>query len=276
VLCSFSACNLTDMWQTHALSLFSTSPLVWAHGRVTHITTTEGTLYTGWDPEFALDSAPIPPLVAWTASNLGNIFVPPFRFNTSDIACHFNATPGAIHIDVTAGDELTLKWNEWPVSHVGPIISYLAPCNGPCTGVTGRDLKWTKIDESGWLNDTGWDDLMLGGTWATNELIANDFQWTIKIPQVVAAGYFVLRHEIIALHVAEEFNGAQAYPQCMNLRIVEAKSNTSYPLNDGITGSDLYGVDDKGILVDVHQHIKGYQIPGPKRWVHALSDSNLS
>ncbi|KAF2824679.1 glycoside hydrolase [Ophiobolus disseminans] len=238
------------------LTLLSTIPSVSTHGRITNITTSSDAIYSGWDPA---SPTPSPPLAAWNASNLGNIFIPPSRFNTSDIICHFDATPGALHINVAAGDTLKLQWNEWPTSHVGPVLSYLAQR----TGAPKEKLKWVKIDELGWLNDTGWDDLMLGGTWASNVLIANDFQWTVRIPKGLAKGDYVLRHEIIALHVADELDGAQAYPQCVNVRVV--KGGTKRVVG-GVLGTQLYGVEDRGILVDVHGHIEGYEIPGPKVW----------
>ncbi|KAH8719189.1 endoglucanase IV [Phaeosphaeriaceae sp. PMI808] len=253
------------MWYVLLALVLQVMPVVLAHGRITQITTSTGTVYPGWNPEFAL-TPPVPSLVAWRASNLGNIYVPPSRFNTTDITCHFDATPGALHVNTTAGDTLKLQWNEWPVSHVGPVLNYLAACNGSCFDAKKENLKWIKIEEMGWLNETGWDSLMLGGTWATNILISNNYQWTVRIPQSLAGGNYVLRHEIIALHVAEELNGAQAYPQCVNLRVKRAKFQKEKKLVGGDLGTNLYGLRDNGILVNVHSNIKGYKIPGPRVW----------
>ncbi|KAH7402250.1 endoglucanase IV [Phaeosphaeria sp. MPI-PUGE-AT-0046c] len=254
------------MWCLLATSFVAALPFASAHGRITEVTTSTGMIYKGWDPEHAQPSTPIPQLAAWSASNLGNIYVPPSKFNTTDITCHFNATPGALHIDVMAGDTLTLQWNEWPTSHVGPIMTYLAACNRSCTTTQKNTLEWVKIEELGWLNSTGWNDLMLGGTWATNELIANRFAWNVTIPRVLIEGHYVLRHEIIALHVAEQVNGAQAYPQCVNLRVTGSPDKEKVGLSGGVVGSKLYGINDPGILVDIHQNIDSYTIPGPKLW----------
>jgi cellulase len=235
-------------------------PLTSAHGRVTKITTTDNTTYSGWDPEF-----PTPPshLAAWSADNLGNTFVPPLSFNTSAASCHFNATPGALHINITAGDTLSIQWNEWPTSHVGPVLTYLAACNESCATTKAESLKWVKIDELGWLNSTGWKSLNLGGTWATNVLIANKFQWTVRIPQGLEQGHYVLRHEIIALHVAERLNGAQSYPQCVNVRVTLGGAKV---LEDGRLGRKLYTMRDTGVLIDVHKKLESYEIPGPRVW----------
>jgi hypothetical protein len=48
----------------------------------------------------------------------------------------------------------------------------------------------------------------LGGTWATDVVVANNFSWTVKIPKKMGPGRYVLFHEIIALHVANETDGA--------------------------------------------------------------------
>ncbi|KAF1843181.1 lytic polysaccharide monooxygenase [Cucurbitaria berberidis CBS 394.84] len=258
------------MYQELTFVFFSLFQLIAAHGRITNITTSTGSVYPGWDPEFAKQPTPAPQLAAWTSSNLGNIFVPPSRFNTTDIACHYDAVPGALHVNTTAGDTLKLQWNEWPTSHVGPVLTYLAECNGSCASVEKSSLKWVKIDELGWLNSTGWDTLKLGGTWATDVLIANHFTWTIKIPAALASGNYVVRHEIIALHVAEQLDGAQMYPQCFNIRVANEEGRGEQKLEGGVMGTKMYGMRDGGILVDVHKKIAGYEIPGPKLWSGAM------
>jgi hypothetical protein len=261
------------MRSTATLASFVLAPvLVSAHGRITNITTPSGTLYTGWDPEVALsiNTSSLPQLAAWSASNLGNIFVPPSSFNTSNITCHFNSAPGALHVNTTSGDTLKLQWNEWPTSHVGPVMNYLAPCNSSCTDADKEKLKWVKIDEMGWLNSTG-SELGLGGTWASDLLIKNGFSWEVRIPEGLAEGAYVLRHEIIALHVANEVNGAQAYPQCVNIFIGKntKQSEDVNKIEGGVVGSELYSATDKGILVDIHGNVTGYEIPGPKLWSRA-------
>ncbi|KAG9186386.1 lytic cellulose monooxygenase (C1-hydroxylating) [Alternaria panax] len=238
----------------NVLSFLAT--IVEAHGRVIQTTTSTGTIYPGWDPASSSNLTPPYPLVAWSASNLGNIYIPPSQFNTSNISCHYNALPGTLHIPITAGEELKLQWNEWPTSHVGPVTTYLAECQGSCAGVNKEDLQWVKIDELGWLNSTGWDEIDLGGTWAANMLIANGFSWVVRIPEVLAEGNYVLRHEIIALHVAEKGDGAQAYPQCVNLRVVaKGARRERKKLDGGVLGRELYGMMDEGILVDIHGKI---------------------
>jgi cellulase len=255
-----------------AAFLLALLPSATAHGRITNITTPSGLIYQGWDPATAQTTPPTTtPLAAWRASNLGNNFVKPTQFNTSSITCHYNATPGALHVSITAGDVLKLQWNEWPVSHKGPVLTYLADCKESCAEVDKENLNWVKIDEMGWLNSSGADVVPLGGTWGSDVLIANGASWMAKIPQGLKEGHYVLRHEIIALHVAEQVDGAQAYPQCVNLQVANDGVGDVKNLDGGVVGEKLYGMRDKGVLVDIHGNVTGYEIPGPKIWEFATA-----
>jgi cellulase len=70
----------------------------------------------------------------------------------------------------------------------------------------------------------------------------------------------VLRHEILALHAAGQTNGAQAYPQCIN--IVVSGSGTG-KLSGGTVGTSLYKATDPGVLFNVFRSFTSYPVPGP-------------
>ena len=38
------------------------------------------------------------------------------------------SSPAALHAEVAAGSEVSLKWTLWPDSHVGPLVTYMARC----------------------------------------------------------------------------------------------------------------------------------------------------
>lgn len=85
--------------------------------------------------------------------------------------------------------------------------------------------------------------------------------WLIKIPENLKPGNYVLRHELIALHSAQNKNGAQNYPQCFNLKV--EGSGTELP--EGVSATELYKPDDAGILVSIYgSKFKSYSIPGPE------------
>lgn len=81
----------------------------------------------------------------------------------------------------------------------------------------------------------------------------------MTIPANLKPGNYVLRHEIIALHSASNADGAQNYPQCVNLKVTG--SGTEQP--EGTLGTALYSADDEGINFNLYTTFDSYPIPGP-------------
>lgn len=148
-----------------------------------------------------------------------------------------------------------IRWAiTWPDSHHGPVLDYLAPCNGNCETVDKTTLEWFKIDQVGYINGSN------PGFWATDVLIADNSTWLVQIPASLEPGNYVLRHEIIALHSAGSIDGAQNYPQCFNLAVTG--SGTLAPPS-GTLGTALYSETDPGILYNLYTDVENYTIPGP-------------
>jgi hypothetical protein len=84
--------------------------------------------------------------------------------------------------------------------------------------------------------------------------------WNVTIPTNIASGKYVLRHEIIALHSAGSQDGAQNYPQCINLEVTGG-AGTADPT--GTPSEALYHDTDPGILINIYESIATYTIPGP-------------
>lgn len=242
--------------------------VVSAHGH-TYGINVAGVWYEGYDPTtFPYESDP-PTVVGWTASDTDNGYVAPSAYASGDIICHVDATPAGGYASVQAGDHIEVYWSAWPSSHHGPVIDMLANCNGDCTDVTKTDLEFFKIAAVGLVDDT-----TLPGDWATDTLIANNNSWVIQIPSDLAEGNYVWRHEIIALHSAEESDGAQNYPQCFNLAV----TGTGTLAPTGTLGEALYSESDAGILVDIYETLTTYDIPGPTQIAAGtnLAQSELS
>jgi len=219
-----------------------------AHGFVEKITA-GGQTITNYNPSTAPYANPKPETPGWNADQPDLGFVSPSAASNPDIICHKSATPGKKSVTVAAGEKITLTWNTWPDSHKGPVIEYLAKCSGDCSSATKTDLKFFKISEKG----------LSGGKWAADELVANGNKWEVTIPSDIAAGNYVLRHEIIALHSAGQENGAQFYPQCINLQVTGGGSANP----SGVAGTSLYTAKDKGVLFDIYSGATSYPIPGP-------------
>ncbi|CAI6332061.1 unnamed protein product [Periconia digitata] len=228
-----------------------------AHGFVTGVKS--GSSWTpGADPVwYYLPSDQRANTAGWNALNQDLGFVEPNALGTSDVNCHKSATAGRLYADVAAGSTIQLPWNTWPSdSHKGPVINYIHPCNGDCTTLTPGALRWTKISQEG----------LSGGRWPTDPMPSNNFTLSVNIPRNLKAGNYVLRHEIIALHGANNDNGAQLYMQCLNLKV--SGSGSASP-SGGVAGTSLYSKNDPGIKFNLYTNPTSYPIPGPAVWTGA-------
>ncbi|KAL9474330.1 hypothetical protein ACSS6W_008710 [Trichoderma asperelloides] len=211
------------------------------HGHVNNIIV-NGVYYEGYDPT-SFPYQPNPPIVVgWTAADTDNGFVSPDAYQSPDIICHKNATNARGHASVKAGDSVLFQWVPVPWPHPGPVLDYLANCNGECETVDKTTLKFFKIDGIGLLSGAN------PGNWASDVLIANNNTWVVQIPEDLETGNYVLRHEIIALHSAEEADGAQNYPQCFNLAV----TGTGSLQPTGVLATELYQESDPGILFNIY------------------------
>jgi cellulase len=119
----------------------------------------------------------------------------PSNLNTYDIICNNASSPANFSAPIAAGETVRVKWwqpGPWPSNHKGPVIDYIAPCNGSCSDVDATALKFVKIAELGWI-----DDRQEEGFWAADKLLEDDSSWNITIPKALKAGEYVLRTEII-------------------------------------------------------------------------------
>ncbi|KAH7556371.1 glycosyl hydrolase family 61-domain-containing protein [Bipolaris maydis] len=226
-----------------------------AHGSLTGVSL-NGVFKQGYLIEYYYamqQGAKVPEHLGWYAENLDNGFVDPSSYGTGDIICHKAGSPkGSSDTmgSIPAGGKIDFHWSTWPTSHVGPVLTYAAAYTGDLQAVKKEDLKWFKIEGAGYEN----------GEWAANKLIANNNTWSMTIPENLAPSKYVFRHEIIALHAAAQENGAQNYPQCVNIEVTG--SGTEKP--DGVVGTKLYTPTDPGIKFDVYQgNLNSYVVPGP-------------
>lgn len=227
-----------------------------AHGIVTKVTIGTQT-YQGYDPSFQYQT-PQPVVIGWSSPESQDRGpVPGTAYGDPDIICARGATPAQTSAPIAAGDSVSLQWTEWPQSHHGPVLDYLAKCPGDCSTVDKTTLKFFKIDGVGMTSTTGTPP-----NFADDDMIKNNNTWTVKIPSDIAPGNYVLRHETIALHEANRDGGSQPYPQCINLQITG--SGTANP--DGVLGTALYKQSDPGILFNIYTQFTSttqYPVPGP-------------
>ncbi|SPO06236.1 related to endoglucanase IV precursor [Cephalotrichum gorgonifer] len=242
------------------LAAISGAVAVSAHGFVTEIVI-DGESHVGYNPTIAPWQA-VQDSIGWQNWATDTGFVNGFQVQDPDIICHLNSTNAPITARIAAGSDISLRWSAWADSHHGPIIDYIANCNGDCTSVDKTTLEFVKIAESGQF------ELGAGGGtpgyWAADTLFETNLTWVVTIPESLAPGNYVLRHEIIALHGAYEEGSTQFYPQCINLEITG--SGTDSP--KGVVGTELYKSDDPGVLYNIYndETKPTYTIPGPPLW----------
>ncbi|KAL2871206.1 lytic polysaccharide monooxygenase auxiliary activity family 9 protein [Aspergillus lucknowensis] len=249
-------------------TLLSAATQTAAHGYVSNLVI-NGVYYRGWLPGEDPYN-PSPPIgVGWETPNLSNGFVSPDQTGSDAIICHTDAKNARGSATVAAGDRIYIQWQPipWAESHHGPVIDYLANCGESCQTVDKATLEFFKIDGVGLV-----DDSSPPGVWGDDQMIANGNGWLVEIPETIAPGNYVLRHELIALHAAGSENGAQLYPQCFNLIITGSGSATP----SGTLATDLYTPTDPGILVDIYKTLDEYIVPGPELIPDAVSIEQAS
>ncbi|QDS68914.1 hypothetical protein FKW77_008123 [Venturia effusa] len=152
-------------------------------------------------------------------------------------------------INTTAGDEVTAEWHHTldggipgdaaePVdpTHVGPTMAYLAKVDDARTeNVTG--LEWFKIFQDGMDSEH---------KWGVTRLVENKGKFSFKIPACIQAGQYLLRVELIALHGAAVYPGAQLYMECAQLNI--AGGGDKQPETVSFPGA--YSPTDPGITIN--------------------------
>lgn len=167
-------------------------------------------------------------------------------------------------VSAAAGDTLSFEWYHdsrgddiIDDSHKGPIITYIASY----TDSDGTGAIWSKIDEEGYDSSSQ--------LWAVDNLISNSGKKDFTVPSSLAAGQYLVRQEIIALHEAnvlytdDSSRGAQFYPSCVQIEITgsgSASPDEDYDINDG------YSSDSTGILFNIYDEFDSYPIPGPELW----------
>jgi hypothetical protein len=130
------------------------------------------------------------------------------------LACNDPGTPAEEYATVAAGAEIGAYYKGWP-HDVGPIIVWMAYCGAEptsCSSFNATGGRYFKIAQTGLIEGTVHD-----GMWAQKQMVGNNFTWRVTVPEGLKGGAYLMRHELIALHVpfTPEF-----YPECAHLYVV--------------------------------------------------------
>ncbi|KAG6836583.1 hypothetical protein H0H93_006419 [Arthromyces matolae] len=239
--------------------IFALTPLAFvtsavAHGFVSTVTI-DGMVYNG--------SAPGLPKGNSIIRHVNTTF--PIKGATNpSLPCGSGASPATNIANAQPGSNLTILWQDlngsdpqiipW-IHNIGPMLTYMASCgNTTCDKFDATGAKWFKIDQQGHMNFTTW----------FQQNLQDGFPANVTVPASLAPGNYLLRHEIIALHVADKKGGAEFYPSCMQLKI--GGNQTGAPAdNELVSFPGAYSDSDPGIFdPDVFTFSVKYQFPGPK------------
>ncbi|TFK37297.1 glycoside hydrolase family 61 protein [Crucibulum laeve] len=238
-----------------AVSLLIAAASVHGHGYVQEITA-GSTKYTGYLPYQDPYYNPVPQRIVRKIPGNG----PVTDLSSIDVQCNgyteggvSGSAPAAIYATAAAGSQLALNWTTWPDSHMGPMITYMARAPSDITKWNpGTSAVWFKVAESGKTSD---------GKWAATDLLtASKSIYAFTIPAKLKAGQYLIRHEIIALHAAYTYPGAQVYPSCIQVQVTG--SGTALPTSF-VSFPGAYTATTPGIVYDAYQSTGSYPIPGP-------------
>lgn len=124
---------------------------------------------------------------------------PIFSVNETGLACNNPGTSPSSYIPIEAGRDLTAVYWYW-LHPVGPMSVWLADCDGPCEDTDVNQLDFFKIWEAGLLEGT-----LEEGMWYQKQFQNWDGTpdlWPVTIPSTIKPGLYVVRHEIMSIHVA--------------------------------------------------------------------------
>ncbi|KAF9231275.1 glycoside hydrolase family 61 protein [Melanogaster broomeanus] len=224
-----------------AFTLFSLilPALVSAHGYVAQVTI-DGTVYKG----NSVGTTPPSTLPVKGTSN-------------PDLNCGTGAQLAKDVASANPGSTVEVLWSggtsgisTWP-HNTGPIMHYMAKCDGSCSSYDSANAEWFKISELGLQSD--------GSTWYQAQLQSGS-PATVTIPSTLAAGNYLLRSEIISLQLAMTEGGAEFYPACIQLSVGGSQTGAATS-SEEVTFPGGYTDTEAGILTPNVREIHPSLVP---------------
>lgn len=248
---------------TLALVASTLLPTVSAHGWISAVAV-DGTIYSGNRPG---TSNPVKsPIRIITDAG------PVKGTSNPDLSCGFGAhTPAPMVVPAQPGSRVTFQWDSgsghW-VHNTGPMMTYMAECTGTtCDKFDSSKAQWFKIDQAGRKSGQM--------TWFQQDVQSGD-SMTVTLPSNLKKAQYLIRHEIIALHLATSEGGVEFYPGCMQIDLAGPSSAAKAPATT-VSFPGAYAAADPGIFTpDVFNPGNKYVFPGPQLDPQAAKKSAIT
>ncbi|KAL5636386.1 hypothetical protein ACGC1H_000375 [Rhizoctonia solani] len=178
----------------------------------------------------------------------------------SGITCGENAKAASMVAPITAGSDLTLSWvahpnQKWP-HEMGPLITYMAkvPAGQTADKFDPSKGDFFKVHQEG----------QEGKKWYLERLMKLGTTMSVPIPKELEDGHYIMRHEIIALHLADQKGGAEFYTSCFQLNVTGGTGTAKTTASETVRFPGAYSATDPGIYVPkVFDSGFKYNFPGP-------------
>ncbi|KAK0112750.1 hypothetical protein ONS95_014485 [Cadophora gregata] len=184
---------------------------------------------------------------------------------STDMACGYNGMNGVARVcPVPASSNLTFQFREYPdnsqpgaieSSHLGPCAVYMKHVDSAIKDPAAGD-GWFKVASMGYDPESK--------KWCTQQLAEKNgiLDLGVKIPEMLAGGYYLVRPELLSLHDADKDpSNPQFYAGCAQI-FVASEGTTLPKVTVKIPG--YVGIKDKSVLFDIYNPVWPYIEPGPE------------
>ncbi|KAL5636387.1 hypothetical protein ACGC1H_000376 [Rhizoctonia solani] len=192
--------------------------------------------------------------------------------NGPGMTCGRDAKPASQIAAVTAGSTIKMTWEDHPGDtwnhDLGPLMTYMTkvPEGQTADKFNPSSAQWFKVAQAG---------IGSNGKWAQAALMSGAAH-SVQIPKNIPSGQYILRHEIIALHLADKRGGVEFYGGCVQLDVKGGTGGGNFL--SGVATAKFpggYSLDDKGIHVNVFNGKLNYVFPGPAIAKFSSSSSSV-
>lgn len=252
------------MLYSSILSILALAASVHAHGYVS-ILVADGKKYVGGVPGETHPDSPI---------RLVSTINPYKDPKGAGQTCGLNAKAAKLTAPLTAGSTMQLSWAEhkqqaWP-HELGPLITYMAkvPAGKTAATVDPATLDYFKIQQTGQKSKGSLK-------WVVEDQMKLNTMYNVAIPKNIPDGDYIMRHEIIALHLADKVGGAEFYASCFQVT-VSGGTGSGSP-GPTVKHPGAYTANDKGIYTPkVFDSGFIYSFPGPALFSGASSSNSTT